>query len=158
MKVLIQNYKNYSPVKKQLKEKQLAHFYDRNFPLSQWGEKYFINFLNDKNKRGVLCLILEKNHQIIGFILGRTVGRIPNRLNLTTLLVDKKSRGKGFSKILLDAFLQIIKQKKSTKKVYLHFRDSTNLEAFYKHYGFKNHRLAGFYSNGEKKHYMEISI
>jgi hypothetical protein len=58
----------------------------------------------------------------------------------------------------LDEFLKIIGKNKSVKKVYLHFRDSNNFEGFYKHYGFEKHRTTGHYSNGEKKHYMEIKI
>lgn len=157
MKRFIHNYKDYPPTIKKLRKKQLANFYDQNFPLSQWGEQYFNTFLDDK-KREATCLVLEKNQKIIGFILGKTVGSIPNRLNLTTLLIDRKYRKKGLSRLLLDNFLTIIKQNKSINKIYLHFRDSNNFESFYKHYGFKNHRITGFYSNGEKKHYMEIII
>ncbi len=99
-----------------------------------------------------------KKQKNIGFILGRKVGNIKARYNLTTLLVDKQFRGKGYSKLLLNAFLKNVKKAKSSRKVYLHFRDSNNFEKFYQHYGFSGHRITGTYSNGEKKHYMEIKL
>lgn len=104
------------------------------------------------------CFILEKDRQVIGFILGRKVGNIKPRYNLTTLLVDKRYRGRGFSNVLLNKFLKTIKKNKSVKKVYLHFRDSNDYKSFYRHYGFSKHRTTGTYSNGEKKHYMEITL
>lgn len=156
--LLARDYKNYSPEIKRHRKKQLLAFYNSNFPLSQWSKKYFNAFLDDKNKGAMLCFVLEKNGKIVGFILGRTVGKIKKRLNLTTLVVDKKYRGQGLGKILLNTFLEKTKKNKSIKKVYLHFRDSNNLESFYKHYGFKKHRITGQYSNDEKKHYMEIAL
>jgi ribosomal protein S18 acetylase RimI-like enzyme len=154
--IIVRNYKNYSPAEKGERKSQLLTFYNKNLILSQWSAKYFSNFLDDKNERKMLCLILEKDHKILGFILGRMVGNIDCRYNLITLLIDKKYRGKGLSKTLLDRFLKIIRKNSTTKKVYLHFRDSSHLENFYRHYGFRKHRITGHYSNGEKKHYMEI--
>ncbi|MFA5777366.1 MAG: GNAT family N-acetyltransferase [Parcubacteria group bacterium] len=155
---LVYNYIDYSPRKKQLRKKQLVDFYNENFSLSKWSEKYFNGFLDDKKERKMECFILEKNNKIIGFILGRKVGKIRFRYNLTTLLVDEKYRGKGYSKLLMDKFLKTIKENKEARKVYLHFRDSNDFEGFYKHYGFSGHRITGAYSNGEKKHYMEIKL
>ena len=156
--VLIYDYKAYSARKKQLRKKQLADFYNKNFILSKWSNKYFYDFLNDKNERKMECFVLEKNKKAIGFILGRKVGNIKVRYNLTTLLVDRKYRGKGYSKLLLDKFLKAVKKNKSSEKVYLHFRDSNDYEGFYKRFGFSKHRITGTYSNGEKKHYMEIRL
>lgn len=155
---LICNYNDYSARIKELRKKQLASFYNKNFLLSQWSSDYFSNFLNDTNERKMECFVLEKNKNIAGFILGRIVGKIRCRYNLTTLLIDKKYRGKGCSKFLLDEFLKIVRKNKAIKKVYLHFRDSNDFEGFYRHYGFSRHRMSGTYSNGEKKHYMEILI
>lgn len=157
-KINIFNYKKYPLQIKNIKEKKLAHFYNSNFPLSKWSNEYFNSFLNDENKRKMECFVLEKNYKIIGFILGRKVGNIKFRYNLTTLLMDKQYRGMGYSKLLLNEFLKNIKRNKEAKKVYLHFRDSNDFEGFYRHCGFSKHRITGFYSNGEKKHYMEIKI
>lgn len=152
------DYDRYSSGIKNNRKKQLLSFYNKNFPLSRWSEKYFNRFLDDRKKRKMECLVLEKNEKIIGFILGRKFGNIKPRYNLTTLLVDGGYRGRGFSKVLLDKFLKTIKKNKSVKKVYLHFRDSNDYESFYRHYGFNKHRTTGTYSNGEKKHYMEITL
>jgi len=157
-KINIFNYKKYPPQVKKIKEKKLVHFYNSNFPLSSWSNEYFNSFLNDENKRKMECFILKRNKKIIGFILGRKVGNIRFRYNLTTLLVDKRFRGKGYSKLLLNEFLKNVKKNKSVQKVYLHFRDSNNFKEFYKHCGFRGHRIAGTYSNGEKKHFMEIKL
>jgi ribosomal protein S18 acetylase RimI-like enzyme len=156
--VLIYNFRKYSLKKKHLRKKSLLTFYNENFPLSSWSEKYFNTFLSDKNGRKMECFVLEKNKKIIGFILGRKVGNIQARYNLTTLLIDKKNRGQGYSKLLLDAFLKTVKKNNLSRRAYLHFRDSNNFEKFYQHYGFSGHRITGTYSNGEKKHYMEIEL
>jgi ribosomal protein S18 acetylase RimI-like enzyme len=158
LNVSIYNFKEYSLKKKKLRKKRLIAFYNENFPLSRWSEKYFNTFLDDKNERRMECFVLEKNKTILGFILGRKVGNIRARYNLTTLLVDKNYREKGYSKLLLAAFLKTARKNKSTQKIYLHFRDSNNFEKFYQHYGFSGHRITGTYSNGEKKHYMEIKL
>lgn len=156
--IFIYNYKSRSARKKQTMKKQLANFYNKNFLLSRWSNEYFYDFLNDENERKMECCVLEKNRKIIGFILGREVGNIIDRYNLTTLLIDKKYRGKGYGKLLLDQFLKTMRKDKEISKVYLHFRDSNDFENFYEHYGFRKHRISGTYSNGEKKHYMEILI
>lgn len=156
--VSIYDFRRYSPRKKKLRRKLLVDYYNENFPLSRWSAKYFNTFLDDKNERKMECFVLEKNKKIIGFILGRKVGNIKARYNLTTLLVDKQHREKGYSKLLLNNFLKTVKKNKSFQKVYLHFRDSNNFEGFYKHCGFSGHRISGTYSNGEKKHYMEIKL
>lgn len=156
--VSIYNFRRYSPKKKKLRRERLINFYNENFSLSQWSKKYFNVFLADKNERKMECFVLEKNNQIIGFILGRKVGNIKIRYNLTTLLVDKKYRGRGYSSLLLNVFLRTVKKNKSSRKAYLHFRDSNDFEKFYQHYGFSRHRITGTYSNGEKKHYMEIAL
>ena len=150
------DYGNYSPKIKELRKKQLLNFYNENFPLSKWSSEYFNRFLDDKKERKMECFILEKNKKLIGFVLGRKVGNIKARYNLTTLLVDKKYRGNGYSKLLMNKFLKNIGRNKGARKVYLHFRDSNDLEGFYRHYGFSKHRITGTYSNGEKKHYMEF--
>jgi len=156
--VLVCNYKGYSARKKQLRKKQLADFYNKNFILSKWSNEYFYDFLKDENGRKMECFVLEKINKVVGFILGRKVGNIKFRYNLTTLLVDKKYRGKGYSKLLLDKFLKTVEKNKLSKKVYLHFRDSNDFEGLYRHFGFSEHRITGTYSNGEKKHYMEIKL
>jgi len=157
-KLAVIDYKKYPPKNKQLRKKQLAKFYNDNFLLSKWSNKYFNGFLDDKKLRKMECFVLERNGKVVGFVLGRKVGRIKSRYNLTTLLVDKKYRGKGYSKLLMDKFLKTIKKNKETKKVYLHFRDSNDFKGFYRNYGFSKHRITGYYSNGEKKHYMEIKL
>lgn len=157
-KFLVYNYENYSLKTKKLRKEQLANFYNKNFILSKWSEEYFNRFLDDKKERKMECFVFEKNAKVIGFVLGRKVGNIKSRYNLTTLLVDRKYRGKGYGKLLLNEFLKTVKKNKSSQKVYLHFRDSNDYESFYKNCGFSRHRITGTYSNGEKKHYMEIKI
>lgn len=156
--ISIHNYKDYSLIKKRLRKKQLADFYNKNFSLSRWSNGYFYKFLDDKSERKMECFILEGDNKVIGFILGRKVGKIRFRYNLTTLLIDKKYRGKGCSKALMDKFLKTIKKNGEARKVYLHFRDSNDFEGFYRHCGFSKHRITGTYSNGERKHYMEIKL
>ena len=157
MDATIRNYKDYPLAVKNSRKKQLSLFYNANFPLSQWSQNYFSAFLDDENERRMLCLVLEKNSKILGFILGRAVGNINNRYNITTLLIDEDQRGKKYGQFLLNKFLKTLRKDKSVKKAYLHFRDSNNLESFYNHCGFRKHRIAGYYSNGERKHYMEIN-
>jgi ribosomal protein S18 acetylase RimI-like enzyme len=155
---LVCDYADYSPRKKKLRKKQLVDFYNENFPLSRWSEEYFSRFLDDEKRRKMECFTIERNNKVAGFILGRKVGNIRSRYNLTTLLMDRKYRGKGYSKLLMEKFLKIVRENKSSRKVYLHFRDSNNFERFYKHCGFGGHRISGTYTNGEKKHYMEIVL
>jgi ribosomal protein S18 acetylase RimI-like enzyme len=156
--ISVHDYKKYSKKEKQIVKRKLANFYNNNFLLSKWSLEYFYGFLTDENEREMECFVAEKSKKLVGFILGRMVGNISNRYNLTTLLVDKNDRGKGYSTLLLDAFLKRIRKNKKVEKVYLHFRDSNNFENFYTHYGFSGHRVTGTYSNEERKHYMEMKF
>ena len=108
MDATIRNYKDYPLAVKNSRKKQLSLFYNANFPLSQWSQNYFSAFLDDENERRMLCLVLEKNSKILGFILGRAVGNINNRYNITTLLIDEEPpilRGAVLPMYLFEAHL-----------------------------------------------------
>lgn len=80
-------------------------------------------------------------------------------LNLATLLVSKQCRGKGYGDVLIKEFLKSAASIPRLKKIHLHFRDSNSqVENFYRRFGFGKHKICGTYSNGERKHYMEIDI
>jgi len=63
--VALYNFKKSSLGERKLLKKTLVDFYNANFLLSQWSEKYFNIFLDDKNARKMECFVLEKNKKTL---------------------------------------------------------------------------------------------
>ena len=132
----------------------LKNIYNRNFPLSKWSSKKIRSFL----KPGSLIVIAKIKQEIVGFACGRPEKNNGKKFYISALLVRNKFRGKGFAEVITRALIDNASRFKKFDTVCLHFRESKNLKKFYKKIGFRNHRIDGDYSNGEKKHYMEISF
>ncbi len=129
--------------------------YNKTFPKSPWSRSYFDSFLfSSKGRAGFF--MLNRNNNLCGFILGKKQAGASDEFNLSALWVNKNCRSKGHANALMEKFIS--ETSKKTEKMYLHFRDSNNLQAFYSKFGFINHRIDGQYKNGEPKHYMELKI
>ena len=91
-------------------------------------KKYFREFL------GALFLVAEENRKIVGYVLGEKEKAGLSSLNLMT--VDKKQRGKGIGKVLLEKFCEN-SRKLGLKEVYL-FAPKWNKQTlgFYEKNGF----------------------
>ncbi len=91
-------------------------------------KRYFGEFL------GSLFLVAEEKREIIGYVLGEKEKAGLSSLNL--MAVDKKHRGKGIGKLLLDKFCENSKNM-GLKGVYL-FAPKWNKETlkFYEKHGF----------------------
>ena len=136
----------------------LLRFYNRNFPKSKWNEEPLKKYFSDR-KRRPLCIIIRNKDKITGLIMGRLSSADSPRLNLAVLLVSRRYRGRGWGKILMRELFKSAVKIPSLQKIYLHFRDSNGqLKSFYKRFGFGKHEICGKYTDGEKKHYMEISL
>ncbi|MDD5396616.1 MAG: GNAT family N-acetyltransferase, partial [Candidatus Moranbacteria bacterium] len=109
----------------------------------------------EKNKG--ICLVVEKENEIGGMIIGRKNKVTKNCVTLSALLVGDDLRGQGLAKKLAEMFMKKVFTREENLKIELHFRDSNNLQNFYEKLGFEKHCVCGKYKNGEKKHYMEIS-
>lgn len=137
-------------------QRKLAlNLYNKNFPLSQWSEKYFNAFLANTS-RLPLGFYITKNGYPVGLVLGHIDKN--SAFNISILLVKPSCQKQGLGKYLIEKIIKEIRKNHSLKKAYLHFRDQNNLEKFYTKLGFGNHSIKGTYSNGDKKHYMDIII
>lgn len=143
-----------------LDEKQkniIIDIYNENFCKSQWSKGYFDFYFNiDKRKTVSYFLVVED--KLIGFVWGKISEKNRKEFNISALWADKNYRNKGYGKLLMGKIIDYIFQNMNLEKAYLHFRDSNDLEDFYKNLGFSNHKIDEQYSNGEKKHYMEIKL
>jgi len=135
----------------------ILDFHNQNFPNSKWNEHSFIKYFSEIPHHPI-CIAIRNEKAFDGIIIGRFSTNSQTSLNLATLLVSQRCRGRGYGEILMKEFFKSAANMPLLKKIYLHFRDSNSqIENFYQRFGFKKHRIYGKYSNGEKKHYMEIS-
>ncbi len=137
-----------------IEKKELLDFYNKNFPLSQWSEKYFLNFF----KKGSIFYAVKEKNKIAGIICGKKEKSDRRTFKIYALAVDSDCRGRGYGRLLMAELLKKIFDNKSIKMACLHFRESNKLENFYSKFGLGNHAIDGAYSNREPKHYMDIKI
>ena len=138
----------------EIEKKELLDFYNKNFPLSQWSEKYFLNYF----KNDAIFYAAKEGNKIAGIVCGQETKPGSRIFIISALAVDVRFRRKGYGRLLLAKILEEIFGKKSIKMACLHFRESNKLENFYSKFGFGNHAIDGAYSNGEPKHYMDLKI
>lgn len=136
----------------------ILDFHNQNFPNSKWSEQSFKKYFTNTPHHPV-CIAIRNGKIFTGIAIGRFSTNSRSSLNLATLLVSKRCRGKGYGDVLIKEFFKSAASMLPLKKIHLHFRDSNGqIENFYKRFGFEKHGICGKYSNGEKKHYMEIGI
>lgn len=144
-------------VKKPTNEKYLIllwKLYNRNFRSSQWSKGHLLSF----TKSPAILYALESDGKVAGFVCGKPSEKRKTQYLISALLVKKEFRGKGCAAALVEKAIKEVSKMKKFKSIAIHFRDSNDLENFYKKLGFKKHRVVGNYSNSEKKHYMELEL
>lgn len=135
----------------------ILDFHNRNFPNSKWSDRSFEKYFLD-TRHHPFCTAIKTGKNFHGIAIGRFSTNSRSSLNLATMLVSQKCRGKGYGDALMEEFFRSAAKITSMRKIHLHFRDSNSqVESFYKRFGFKKRRTRETYSNGEKKNYMEIS-
>lgn len=102
-------------------------------------------------------IVAEKNHKIIGFIVG--VKLISDDAKILMLAVSENIRRQNVGSDLFNSFLNEISKQK-IKSVELEVRtDNVNAVNFYKKQGFKIiETLQNFYQNGEDAYQMKKII
>jgi len=131
--------------------------YNKTFLSSPWSKKFFTSYFKNRS-RNSLGFCLQIGTKCAGFTWGRMSQKKSSCFNISALWVDQASRGCGYGKKLLQALIDEAKKSASVKKVYVHFRERNALHSFYSKLGFINHKIAGNYSNGEAKHYMDLVL
>lgn len=98
-------------------------------------------------------IVAEKNHKIIGFIIGVTT--TPNIAKILMLAVDESHRKQKIGTELLNKFLEQISLK-NIKHIELEVRtDKKKAIEFYEKFGFIiNEKITGFYQNREDAYNM----
>jgi len=132
----------------------LWRLYNCNFRFSRWTKGYFFSFV----KYPAILYSIKVDKELAGFICGKPEAKSSKRYIISALLIKKKFRGKGYAESLVKKAIESISETRKFESIGLHFRDSNNLKNFYKKIGFKNHKITGTYSNGEKKHFMEMNL
>ena len=98
-------------------------------------------------------IVAEKNHKIIGFIVG--VITIPKKAKILMLAVDKTNRKQKIGTELLNKFLEQISLK-DIRRIELEVRtDNKKAISFYEKLGFViNEKIPQFYQNQEDAYNM----
>ncbi len=88
-----------------------------NIKTKEYKEKYFIKTIEEVNKNNGKILLYKEEDKIIGLVIGIINNeeisnydfKAPKRGRITELVVSKKSRSKGYGKILLNAMEEYLK-------------------------------------------------
>ncbi len=98
-------------------------------------------------------LIAEKNHKLIGFVIGIKIHT--DTAKILMLSVNKKQRRHKIGSSLIKQFMQIMISE-NINIIDLEVRtNNTNAIAFYKKHGFDiQEKISGFYQNGEDAYSM----
>ena len=98
-------------------------------------------------------LIAEKNHKIIGFIVG--IKTHTDTAKILMLSVNKKHRRRKIGSSLISHFIQIVISQ-NINIINLEVRTNNTIAiAFYKKHGFDiQEKISGFYQNGEDAYSM----
>ncbi len=101
------------------------------------GEKYYRAKI--AGEKGI-CLVAEKNGEIIGFISGTRhdpdAWRVIMRAEVDNLFIQEKFRGVGIGKLLIDAMKSWAKEQNAKKLILTMFSENKKALSFYKKEGF----------------------
>lgn len=115
---------------------------DINFKENKKEKSYYETFMYGKKK---WCYVTEENKTILGFVLFNLKKREPYyKIKLAgyidLLFVDKKARGKGISKLLMNKVKEILKKEKITHLELSVHTDNPAHQVWKKH-GFKDYKV-----------------
>ena len=118
---------------------------DANFKPKRGERGYYEKFISGKKK---WCYVAEENGRILGFILFNIEKRqryfkIKRIGYIDLVYTDKKSRGRGISKLLVDKAREIFK-KEGIKHLKLSVHAENPAHTFWKKIGFKDYRVDMF--------------
>jgi ribosomal protein S18 acetylase RimI-like enzyme len=135
---------------------EIIRLQNDTFPDSCWSNDYLEKYFADSS-RCPICITIRSEKDFVGFSIARLDRNSDSRMLLSALSVSPQFRGNGYGEKLIKKFFVAALDLPSLKKIRLHFRDSNKqIENFYARFGFQNHEICSEYSNGEKKHLMEI--
>ena len=101
------------------------------------GEKYYRDRIT--GEKGI-CLVAEKNNELIGFASATThlsdAWRLVKRVEIDNVFVLESHRGSGVGKMLIDAIKKWAKEQQAKRVVLNAFTKNTKALAFYEREGF----------------------
>lgn len=111
---------------------------------NEYREKYFIEKMEEVEKRNGKILLYEENEKIVGLVVGivnndETITHdfnAPKRGRITELVIDKEYRGKHIGKQLLDAIKEYLKSIDCKKILITVFGYNESAINFYKNNGY----------------------
>lgn len=108
-----------------------------NWANTDEGEKYYRAKIAEE--KGV-CLVAEKNNEILGFASGTIhdpdAWRLVKRVEVDNVFVSEKFRGQGIGKLLIDGMKQWGKEVGAKRIILNAFTDNVKAVAFYQREGF----------------------
>ena len=119
--------------------KEIALMEEKIFS-NPWSEKILKDYILSSNS--IIYILRDKDP--IGYLCG---SEILGEVSLDRIGIDKEKRGKGYSKILMDRFIEDKKEKDFTLEVR---SDNEAALCLYKNYGFKEEGLRKDYYGLEK--------
>lgn len=108
-----------------------------------WTPGVLLSELKNENTK---YIVLKENNNILGFA---GIWITPDTVELNNIVIKKDSRGKGYSKVLLEKLIEISKE--TSREIFTLEVSEENVVAInlYKKYGFENVGLRKKYYKGK---------
>lgn len=108
-----------------------------------WTPGVLVSELKNENTK---YIVLKENNNILGFA---GIWITPDTVELNNIVIKKDSRGKGYSKVLLEKLIEISKE--TSREIFTLEVSEENVVAInlYKKYGFENVGLRKKYYKGK---------
>ena len=108
-----------------------------------WTPGVLFSELKNENTK---YIVLKENNNILGFA---GIWITPDTVELNNIVIKKDSRGKGYSKVLLEKLIEISKE--TSREIFTLEVSEENVVAInlYKKYGFENVGLRKKYNKGK---------
>jgi ribosomal protein S18 acetylase RimI-like enzyme len=124
--------------------------YNQTFSDSRWSDKCLEKYFSATGRHPI-CISIKNGEQLIGLAIGRLTRENKTKILLSTLSVSPRFLKNGYGNALMKKFFRATLAVPMAQSVLLHFRESNKgVLNFYFCFGFKNHKICGKYSNGEK--------
>ncbi len=90
---------------------------------ARWNEQAYARLFAADAPPGLVGLVIDENHQVMGFLVGRSLGHDDREWEIENIAVSGPARRRGLGSRLLGEFLNLVRQR-GARQVFLEVRES----------------------------------
>jgi len=92
---------------------------------ARWNEREYAKILEPSTRSGLVALVIEENHQALGFLAGRQVTQDGAEWEIENVAVSGPARRRGLGSRLLGEFLNLVRER-GARDIFLEVRASNH--------------------------------